>query len=40
MILEKGSQDFSFPMNEIPAGYYFFQIKNQKVQEFGKLSFF
>lgn len=40
MILKKGSQDFSFFLNEIPAGYYFFQIKNQSFQESGKFSFF
>lgn len=40
MILEKGNQEFSFSMNEISAGYYFFQAKNQSFQESGKLSFF
>ncbi len=38
--LEKGTQEFSFSMSEIPQGYYFFSIRNEHFQQSGKLLFF
>jgi hypothetical protein len=38
--LEKGTQEFSILMNEMPSGYYFFNIRNENFQQSGKLLFY
>lgn len=38
--LGKGTQEFSFSMNEVSQGYYFYNIKNEEFQQSGKLLFF